>query len=638
MSTRGKVHIDTKMPPQQQDEYKGEPVDDELANGPMEKRSCTDPLCCLFFVAFLAGMIGVAGYAITKGNPTLIGRGYDKDGYMCGIDSGYEDYPYLYFPIPTTGYLTYTVCLKTCPTSADTSVQCKENSYYSPDVVTGKVQCTNSQASLSLFSSLIGSSSMATQFFVYDSIGFVDRFCVPSATEEIFGSATSTVFDSDMLEQWISDIRNTWQVLVCSFGVAFALGLVYMVLLKYCSGVLTWSAILAFIGGTAVLGWQFYEKAQTSQDVEDSTTDTSSTSSFGNTVTTEKAVAYLSWAIAIITVLAVLCLFNRIRLAIAIMKAAADYVKETPSAMLLPPFTVVVLCIFYGYWGFTSVYLVSSGDPSRLEDSAFGTFEFDKNLQRLLIYHLFGLLWFNAFVIAATQFVLASSTCLWYFSQGTGQGAKGTIRKSIHRLLRYHFGSIAFGSLILAIVQMIRLILAYMQSQAKKMQGKEGRIIKFVLGCLQCYMACFERFVKFLNKNAYIQIALTGKNFCLAAKDAFFLILRNPLRFGVVNGIGAIFIFFGKVFVASITALIGFLVITKWDRFSAQLYSPFIPTFVMFVFAYAIGAVFMTVYGLASDAILACFVVDEELNQKKNAPARHCPESLRTFLNKNKKN
>jgi len=58
----------------------------------------------------------------------------------------------------------------------------------------------------------------------------------------------------------------------------------------------------------------------------------------------------------------------------------------------------------------------------------------------------------------------------------------------------------------------------------------------------------------------------------------------------------------------------------------------------MFVFAYAIGATFMTVYGLASDAILACFVVDEELNKKRNAPARHCPESLRTFLNKNKKN
>jgi hypothetical protein len=356
------------------------------------------------------------------------------------------------------------------------------------------------------------------------------------------------------------------------------------------------------------------------------------------TILTLKVVAYGCWGVAIVISLAVICLFNRIRLAIAIIKAAADYVKETPSAMLLPPFTCVILILFFGYWGTTSVYLVSAGDTERLQDSAFGTFTFNKTLQRLLIYHLFGLLWFNAFCIAATQFVLASSTCLWYFSQGTGQGAQGTIRKSIYRLLRYHFGSVAFGSLIIAIIQMIRIILAYIQTQAKKMAGKEGKIIQYTLSCLQCYVACFERFIRFLNKNAYIQIALTGKSFCGAAKDGFFLVLRNPLRFGILAGIGSIFVMFGKVFVAAITALIGFLVITKWDKFNDGLYSPFIPTAVIFIFAYVIGAMFMTVYGMAADTILACFVVDEELNSQKNAPPRHCPETLKSFLDKQKKN
>ena len=34
-------------------EYKGEPLDEELENGPMENRSCTDILCCLLFICFL---------------------------------------------------------------------------------------------------------------------------------------------------------------------------------------------------------------------------------------------------------------------------------------------------------------------------------------------------------------------------------------------------------------------------------------------------------------------------------------------------------------------------------------------------------------------------------------------------------
>jgi len=185
---------------------------------------------------------------------------------------------------------------------------------------------------------------------------------------------------------------------------------------------------------------------------------------------------------------------------------------------------------------------------------------------------------------------------------------------------------------------MIRLVLAYLQAQAKKMAGKEGRTIRLVLGCLQCYVACFERFIKFLNKNAYIQIALTGKNFCMAAKDGFFLVLRNPLRFGIVAGIGSIFVFFGKIFIAAITALAGFIAVTKWDHFSKELYSPFIPVIIIFVFAYAIGAVFMTIYGLAADTILACFVVDEELAKRRNAPPRHCPETLKSFMDKQKKN
>jgi len=66
-----------------------------------------------------------------------------------------------------------------------------------------------------------------------------------------------------------------------------------------------------------------------------------------------------------------------------------------------------------------------------------------------------------------------------------------------------------------------------------------------ILACLNCYMMCFERFIKFLNKNAYIQIALTGKSFCFAAKDAFWLIVRNPGKFAVVSGLGGIFILIG---------------------------------------------------------------------------------------------
>lgn len=66
---------------------------------------------------------------------------------------------------------------------------------------------------------------------------------------------------------------------------------------------------------------------------------------------------------------------------------------------------------------------------------------------------------------------------------------------------------------------------------------------------------CFERFVKFISKNAYIQIAITGKNFCAAAWNAFLLILKNALRFGTANSIGFIFNVLGVVFIAAMNSL-----------------------------------------------------------------------------------
>ena len=55
-------------------------------------------------------------------------------------------------------------------------------------------------------------------------------------------------------------------------------------------------------------------------------------------------------------------------------------------------------------------------------------------------------------------------------------------------------------------------------------------ILKAVLACLQCILACFERFMKFINVNAYIETAIYGYNFCRAAMKAFKLLVRNRTK------------------------------------------------------------------------------------------------------------
>lgn len=38
----------------------------------------------------------------------------------------------------------------------------------------------------------------------------------------------------------------------------------------------------------------------------------------------------------------------------------------------------------------------------------------------------------------------------------------------------------------------------------KKAGANKNKLTQCLLKCMQCYVACFERFIKFLNRNAFI--------------------------------------------------------------------------------------------------------------------------------------
>lgn len=100
----------------------------------------------------------------------------------------------------------------------------------------------------------------------------------------------------------------------------------------------------------------------------------------------------------------------------------------------------------------------------------------------------------------------------------------------------YHLGTIAFGSLILAICRLIRVILEYINHKLKKY---DNAFVKAVMCCLRCFFWCLEKFIKFINKNAYIMCAIHGKNFCRSAKDAFNLLMRNVVRVFVLDKVSS---------------------------------------------------------------------------------------------------
>lgn len=133
---------------------------------------------------------------------------------------------------------------------------------------------------------------------------------------------------------------------------------------------------------------------------------------------------------------------------------------------------------------------------------------------------------------------------------------------------------------------------------------KQSKIMHYVMAVGHCLLACFERIIKFINKNAYIQIAITSHCFCIACKDAFFLIFRNAFLFAIVAGIGEVFIWIGRVFITVVTIIGAFLVLEYYDEYKTNLHYWYAPLTVIAVIAGLIAFMFMSVWAMAADAIL----------------------------------
>jgi solute carrier family 44 protein 1 (choline transporter-like protein)/choline transporter-like protein 2/4/5 len=89
------------------------------------------------------------------------------------------------------------------------------------------------------------------------------------------------------------------------------------------------------------------------------------------------------------------------------------------------------------------------------------------------------------------------------------------------------------------------------------------------------------------------------------------MIASNPLRYGAIEGVGLILMLMGKLIIAGLTTFLFYLLITFVSDIRANVQEPIYLLIIVFIAAFAIAVVFMAVYTVAMETILACFIVDE---------------------------
>lgn len=225
---------------------------------------------------------------------------------------------------------------------------------------------------------------------------------------------------------------------------------------------------------------------------------------------------------------------------------------------------------------------------------------------------------------------------------GNKKGLRAPFTNSVCRTLRFHLGSICVGSFIIAVVQLIRAIMAYIDKQTKSWQNK-NKCYRCMFKVIHLCLCLLEKCLKFITKNAYIMVAMRGKPFCEACCSAFKLLLTNLVQFAIVGIFSKVAIFFGKLVICCATIVSMYFLIKLVPYFNdstlpTHVNNVWIPVILTFLLSFGVAEAFLHVYDLAIATILLCFCEDfryhnvEEASRHDDHAEVFMPTSLRNLV------
>uniref|UniRef100_F6ZK56 Choline transporter-like protein n=1 Tax=Equus caballus TaxID=9796 RepID=F6ZK56_HORSE len=473
------------------------------------------------------------------------------------------------------------------------------------------------------------------------------------------------------------DYATTWYWILIGLTIAMLLSWMFVILLRVTAGFLFWVFILGVIGILAYGIWHCYQEYSKLQGKPNShlsiynigiQTDISMYFQLKQTWFTFMIILAI---LEVIVIVMLIFLRDRIRVSIALLKEGSKAIGYIPSTLIYPVLTFIFLSICISYWAVTAVYLATSGTPiykviapegqcehenKTCDPEIFNTTEIAKAcpgahcnfafyggkslyhqyITTFQIVNLFIFLWLINFVIALGQCTLAGAFASYYWAlKKPDDIPPHPLFTAFGRAIRYHTGSLAFGSLILATIQMVRLVLQYLDNRLKDAQSN---ISRFLQCCLKCCFWCLEHVVKFLNRHAYVMIAIYGQNFCRSARDAFNLLMRNVLKVAVMDRVTEFVLTLGKILVAGCIGILAFLLFT--ERIPMIVEGPtslnyyWVPLLTVIIGSYLIAHGFFSVYAMCIDTIFICFLEDLERNDGSTARPYYMSQSLLKIMSK----
>mmetsp|Transcript_83238 Transcript_83238/g.102010 ORF Transcript_83238/g.102010 Transcript_83238/m.102010 type:complete len:485 (+) Transcript_83238:75-1529(+) len=230
------------------------------------------------------------------------------------------------------------------------------------------------------------------------------------------------------------------------------------------------------------------------------------------------------------------CIWHRIPFASALLTIASNITQTFEgticiSLLMIPVNIAWDFVWFFSFFGFVvNVYI-----PTVNENRPAGIL--------WLIYFLLcvSLYWGLQVIKNISHTTTCGVTATWYFSKEVHKPTTPALKRTVTT----SFGSVCFGSFIVAVLQALRALL---RSQRRNT----------LLACIvYCLLLCIERLIRYFNMYAFAQVAIYGSDFIQAAKATWGLFSSKGFSAIINDDLTGLALFCGGVLAGLCSCFIG---------------------------------------------------------------------------------
>lgn len=363
----------------------------------------------------------------------------------------------------------------------------------------------------------------------------------------------------------------------------------------------------------------------------------------GDTKYAPLGIGILFALLSVLYAVALWCGWDQLKLAIEIVNCSADFLANTKRLLGVPILYYVALFLYFLFWLSCVISVECMGKivPDPGDDLVYVPLNKDINwgdrkemgaiVNWMLAFLVFALVWFVFFLQASNNYVVMVTASTYYFTSTREKLGAGQVSTGIRWAWVHNFGSLAFGSIIITIIFLVRTIVYYFFKKAEKLSGENG-CVKCISCVVICFLKCIEEIVEYITRAGFAYMAIAGESFCKSCYDGLILNFKHGIKFGFANYLAWCFIMVGKVGITILNVVLAWLFMSHVTGSAQEVSNPFVPLIFVGVVSYLIVAVFL---GLFDESVLAMMTsVCADLDLNGDGKADWGPATLHEVLDK----